>query len=129
MTALPPADAARLVKFLGMLGSDHDGERASAGRMAHNLVTKHGLTWADVVVAGPAFVVPPTEKMRPAPWSSENETDHQRTARVLLQTGYAWGEWELGFLRNACNRNRPSPRERTKLEELRQRFWTRRRAA
>lgn len=129
MSALPPADAARLVKFLGMLGSDHDGECASAGRMAHKLLTEHGLTWADVVVARSALVVLPTDRVRPAPWSSENETDHQRTARVLLQTGYAWGEWELGFLRSACNRNRPSARERIKLEELRQRFWTRRRAA
>ncbi len=34
MSLLDPRDAARLVRLLGMLGSAHDGEIASAGRKA-----------------------------------------------------------------------------------------------
>ena len=38
------------MKLLGLLGSDHDGERATAGAKADALVRKLGLTWADVIV-------------------------------------------------------------------------------
>ena len=45
----PRDDRSRLVKLLGMLGSDHAGERASAGLAADQLVRSKGLSWADVV--------------------------------------------------------------------------------
>lgn len=45
---LPPADLSRLGKLAGMLGSDFDGERATAAALASNLLKNHGLTWADV---------------------------------------------------------------------------------
>jgi hypothetical protein len=32
-----------------MFGSDHDGERATAARLADRLVRQHGLTWGDVL--------------------------------------------------------------------------------
>jgi hypothetical protein len=38
-----------LVKLLGLLGSDHNGEIASAGRMADALIREAGVTWADVI--------------------------------------------------------------------------------
>ena len=44
-----PLDPDRLVKLLGMLGSDHDGERAAFGLKADQLLRSHGLTWADVI--------------------------------------------------------------------------------
>jgi hypothetical protein len=47
---LTAIDADRLIKLLGMLGSRHDGERASAALMADRLVREHGLTWSDVIV-------------------------------------------------------------------------------
>lgn len=47
---IPPGDRARLVKLLGMLGSDFDGERSSAGRMASDLIKKLGATWDNVIV-------------------------------------------------------------------------------
>ena len=34
MSALAPADQQKLEKFLGLLGSDHAGERAAAGLKA-----------------------------------------------------------------------------------------------
>ena len=54
MTAvLSAADADKLAKILGMLGSDHAGERDVAGRKACDLVQSLGLTWPDVIRPGP----------------------------------------------------------------------------
>jgi hypothetical protein len=38
-----------LIKLLGLLGSDHNGEIAGAGRMADALIRDAGVTWADVI--------------------------------------------------------------------------------
>jgi hypothetical protein len=43
-------DRDRLVKFLGMLGSEHDGERASAARMADDLRQSLDLSWENLIV-------------------------------------------------------------------------------
>jgi hypothetical protein len=42
-------DRERLVKLLGLLGSDHNGEIAAAGRKADALIRDAGVTWADVI--------------------------------------------------------------------------------
>jgi hypothetical protein len=42
-------DRERLAKLLGMLGSDHPGERDAAGLAAHRLVKASGLTWSSIV--------------------------------------------------------------------------------
>ncbi len=49
----PSLDAKKLVMVLGMLGSAHDGEIASAGRRASEMLQKAGLTWRDVIKAPP----------------------------------------------------------------------------
>jgi hypothetical protein len=50
MTAkLTPQELTRLVKFLGMLGSDHAGERANAGGFASRMIRERGLTWAEII--------------------------------------------------------------------------------
>ena len=43
--ALTEAARDRLSKLLGMLGSDHAGERDNAGVAANRLVRDAGLTW------------------------------------------------------------------------------------
>jgi hypothetical protein len=53
MTALLPSACEHLAKLLGLLGSDHAGERDNAGRAAHRLVQEHGLTWFDIVAPTP----------------------------------------------------------------------------
>ena len=50
---LDPRSAERLVKLLGMLGSNHDGERAAAALKANALVREHGLVWSDVIPTAP----------------------------------------------------------------------------
>ena len=49
MNALPATHRTKLAKLLGMLGSDHPGERDAAALAAHRLVTQAGLTWRQVV--------------------------------------------------------------------------------
>jgi hypothetical protein len=39
----------KLNRILGMLGSDHPGERASAALAAHRLVKSAGTTWWDLI--------------------------------------------------------------------------------
>ncbi len=51
MTTLSPAERTRLVGILGMLGSEHAGERASAALLAAKLVRDHNLSWSDVVLS------------------------------------------------------------------------------
>ncbi|KGM34010.1 hypothetical protein [Inquilinus limosus] len=42
-------DLTRLIRILGMLGSDHDGERAAAALAADRLVRGSGWTWWDLL--------------------------------------------------------------------------------
>jgi hypothetical protein len=50
---------ARLIRVLGLLGSEHPGERDSAALAAHRLVTAAGTSWAELLhpAPGPAKVV------------------------------------------------------------------------
>ena len=56
-------DLVRLSRILGLLGSDHDGERAAAGLAAHKLVQACGVTWWELLA--PRRAAPP-EMQRPA---------------------------------------------------------------
>ena len=47
----------RLEKLLGMLGSDHDGERAAAALMIANMAKKEGKTIADLCLSGKERIV------------------------------------------------------------------------
>lgn len=46
---MKPAMLTKLTRILGMLGSDHAGERASAALAAHTLVGKLGLSWRELL--------------------------------------------------------------------------------
>lgn len=48
----------RLAHILGMLGSAHDGEALAAARMADRMRAAAGLSWGDIVGAGPAEAAP-----------------------------------------------------------------------
>ena len=58
-------DLTRLIRILGMLGSDHDGERAAAALAADRLVRGSGRSWSDLLA--PARVSRPvrTQSMDP----------------------------------------------------------------
>ena len=103
---LNPETAERLAKILGMLGSDHAGERSAAGLAAHRLLREQRLTWRDVIVAPSASSVSP----RIRSWRS-TESDWQRMAR------FAWARRDLlspkdqEFVRSMLNWRDPSEKQ------------------
>jgi hypothetical protein len=48
-SAVKPATLTKLTRVLGMLGSDHAGERASAALAAHKMVASLGVSWRDLL--------------------------------------------------------------------------------
>ena len=98
--ALAPEKREKLVKILGLLSSEHMGERASAGAMAQRIVTEAGLQWADVVTIGisgdtrakPKYQRPEPE-WEPAP---PPEPIWHKFAREVIDSGRATS-WEIGF--------------------------------
>jgi len=63
MSALDPRDADRFGKLLGMLGSSHDGERASAAARATEFLHARRLGWPDVA----AMLKSPSVQDHPPP--------------------------------------------------------------
>jgi hypothetical protein len=64
---MTPADRQHLARILGMLGSDHAGERAAAGMQAEAFRKKHGLSWEEML--SPAAIEPePTAAKPEADW-------------------------------------------------------------
>ena len=95
----------RLVKILGLLGSDHDGEVAAAGRRAHQLLQGAGLTWPEVIGQPPPESphCPPRRWRRPATPSD--------AAAICLQWPEALSAWESEFCKSVLGRRRISPKQ------------------
>lgn len=97
--ALAPDKREKLVKILGLLRSEHMGERASAGAMAQRIVTEAGLQWADVVALGGARAKPKYQQPEPE-WDWEPapppEPIWHAYAREVIASGRATA-WEIGF--------------------------------
>ncbi len=55
--ALDPRDMERLIRILRLLGSDHPGERASAGLAAHRLLQSLHTDWEALLAQPEAKVV------------------------------------------------------------------------
>lgn len=60
-------DRQRLAALLGMLGSDHAGERDNAARAAHKLARSSGLTWGEILAAPERAPEPAAAKPAPEP--------------------------------------------------------------
>lgn len=101
---LQPDYRAKLVKLLGMLGSDHDGERAAAALLADQHRRKCGLTWGEILIPAPAPEALKPERPRkarkprkakatkPAP----PEPSWRDMAAVVAESGLAT-QWERNF--------------------------------
>ncbi len=102
LPSLQPDYRAKLVKLLGMLGSDHDGERANAARLADEHRRKSGLTWHDFVLplpeARPRKARKPRKRAKPR---SRQSRHHRRqrgaTRRKWLRSPDLATEWERTF--------------------------------
>lgn len=101
---LPPATRSRLTKLLGMLGSDHQGERDNAALAAHKLVKQHGLTWEAVVMP------PRAREPLMGIWRA--------TVAACLERPGSLRPWEAGFLRDLSRFRRLSTKQRYVLEEI-----------
>jgi hypothetical protein len=80
---MSPADRAKLARILGMLGSEHAGERASAALQAEAFRKRHGMTWEEMLNMAPVEVVvvmkpDPAMAAQQAQWAAE---DAARKAR------------------------------------------------
>ena len=105
---LPPEDLVLLIKLLGMLGSDHAGERANAGKLASTLLGRHKITWAQLLEdKGPA---------KPPRWI-EPFGLHQRVLAVLDAEDLLT-DWELDFARSLLQRSTCSPKQIAVLARL-----------
>ena len=113
---LPPADLRKLVGILGMLGSSHDGERASAGLLATRLLQERGLTWSHLLspssstrIEGPA---------RGDDWGSHIEACMQRPGLLT--------PWERSFIDSLRARQRtPTPKQQLVLADIAQQLRSR----
>jgi hypothetical protein len=103
---LAPDLAAKLAKVLGMLGSDHDGEVAAAGRRANALIKNAGLTWAQVIRPGGSRRC----------WRSLSPGAD--CAALCLLWPEALTDWEAAFCRSIAGRHRISPKQTDVLERI-----------
>ncbi len=88
---LDPATATRLAKVLGRLGSDFDAERATAARMADQLVRDVGLSWQDVLgLADDTNDTLPTCHRALAKWTLARLPELSERDRVFLETMVGW---------------------------------------
>lgn len=107
MTAtLTAADQSKLAKLLGLLGSNHAGERDAAGLAAARFLRDRNLTWAQVLK--PAAI----EKRLP-----EIGTWRTTVALCLVRHG-SLRPWEVSFLRDLPGFRRLSTKQRYVLKEI-----------
>ena len=111
MTTLAASDRERLARLLGMVGSDHAGERDNAARAAHRLVQQHGITWFDLVVLPP----PPDGD---DPDADPMGADWRRTAAACSRYPHLVNRWEAGFLAALPRFPRLSPKQRSILVKI-----------
>lgn len=97
MTTLTHADRVKLVRMLGMLGSEFQGERAAAALKADKLVRSRGLTW-EALLDAPASR--PSRSYTQPPPPPRDDTD----LAVCGRASHLLSEWELDFVTNCSRR-------------------------
>jgi hypothetical protein len=118
MTAAPhlsPDLAAKLVKILGMLGSDYDGEVAAAGRRANAMVKDAGLMWDDVIA--PAVPIPQTPQRPRRRWRTPG-TPSDTAALCLQWRDEVLTDWEADFCRSIVGRRQISAKQTEVLDKI-----------
>lgn len=106
MSGLSLAERTRLASILGMLGSDHQGERDAAALAANRLVRDRGVAWSDLLAAQPAAPEP-----EPSSTAQENYRLCSRHTELLT-------DWERNFLRRLNLARGISPKQREILEQM-----------
>jgi hypothetical protein len=118
VTAVPhltPDLAAKLVKILGMLGSDYDGEVAAAGRRANAMVKDAGLMWDNVIA--PAVLIPQQQHRPQRRWRTPG-TPSDTAALCLQWRDEVLTDWEADFCRSIIGRRRVTAKQATTLARI-----------
>jgi hypothetical protein len=105
---LPPDLAAKLVKILGMLGSDYDGEVAAAGRRANAIVKDAGLMWDEVISS--SAPIPQQPHRPPRRWRKPG-TPSDTAALCMQWRDEVLTDWEADFCRSIVGRHRISTKQ------------------
>jgi hypothetical protein len=112
------AELEKLCKLLGMLGSDHPGERDNAACRAVALLKSIGLTWEDVIL--------PSQGLIPASKPTNSLT---RKIAILQSNSHLLNAWEKKFLGNIRHFRRLSPKQMATIDKLVAKVMQERRAA
>jgi hypothetical protein len=117
MIALPPPTVAKLAKVCGLLGSDHDGERANAAAQATRLLKEAGLTWEEFVRRPCPTPQPPRQPYQ------QQAHDHRARARRALMRAHLLNPWQKDFLSNIAVRHEPlTPKQAGVLRKIEERL-------
>jgi len=101
MIAFSGAERERLAKLLGLLGSDHAGERDAAGLAANRMVRQRRITWDDVL--GVSTRAPVASHPRSPGWREVVRRCHARK--------HALRPWERDFISGLDRFPRLSPKQ------------------
>jgi hypothetical protein len=111
VSALADADRIRLAQMLGLLGSDHAGERDAAGLAAHRLIRQRDLTWFDVLT--PSLPAPDLD-----PADDPLRGDWRAMAAACTRFPHLIDGWERHFLSGLQRFPRLSPKQRAILVRI-----------
>lgn len=140
---MSPEKRIRLIQLLGMMGSDHDGEKLNAARLVMRLLGEEGLTWQEVFKGIPGHSNNSSAEIDRA-YNRGFSEGHSRgytkglaeghakspVRRVVTWVGFArelltdyeddLTDWEQGFLENYTSRGwpQPSPKQRAVFERI-----------
>jgi hypothetical protein len=95
----------KLIKILGLLGSNHPGERAAAALKAVELLQSLNLTWEDVIL--------PSQGLIPAP-----KTSIAQKIAILQSNVHLLNEWERKFVGNVRHFRRLTPKQLATIDKL-----------
>jgi hypothetical protein len=119
---LDPQARDKLIKLLKLLGSQHDGERASAGKMAHELLRQLGLSWSEVIAQPNPFAEFEANSKVYARRRNGSQDDSEiwdQKFDLLRAHRDQLNEWEKEFLGNAERyRHHLTPKQQAIVDRL-----------
>lgn len=91
-------DLDRFRKILGMLGSEHGGERSAAALKATAMLKEAGLTWENVTAgqAGPSFTEVVMWRQQAEMWKRALDQEKERFNRAQREVNRLKGIWPNG---------------------------------
>jgi hypothetical protein len=122
MMPLDPHDAELLAKMLGMMGSDHAGERANAAAAAEAMRKKLGLTWPELLGLSQEFT-PERDTARPKPTWREPRT-WAEAVECAVRHDFLLNDWERRFVRDLAPKTwrgpsmRLSEKQQAKIDDI-----------